>query len=52
MEEALARFGLTCGPRFWRAYHTNSWVFNLANIVKKLTEENEKLRDDIMGEDL
>lgn len=41
MAKALARFGWTCGPEFWRRYYTDQWVFNLANAVETLTEERE-----------
>lgn len=44
MKAALARFGLECGPEFWKRYHTDPWVFNLANAVRKLTDENTRLR--------
>jgi hypothetical protein len=48
---AFAPFGWTPSPPFWRYYHTNVWVFNLANAVVRLTAalgeaqaENERLR--------
>jgi hypothetical protein len=38
MEAALKRFGWECGSEFWHRYHTDPWVFNLANAVEMLTE--------------
>jgi len=38
MAAALSPFGWTCGPEFWQRYHTDPWVFHLANAVEKLTE--------------
>ena len=38
MTAALKPFGWTCGPEFWQRYHTDPWVFHLANVVEKLTE--------------
>ena len=39
MTAALAPFGWTCGPDFWRRYYTDPWVFNLANAIERLTEQ-------------
>lgn len=39
MAAALRPFGWTCGPDFWARYHTDPWVFNLANAVERLTEQ-------------
>jgi hypothetical protein len=44
MEEALARFGWTCSDEFWRRYHSDPWVFHLANAVERLHQENERLQ--------
>lgn len=41
--EALKAFGWTCGPEFERRYYSDMWVFNLANAVQRLTEENRRL---------
>ena len=41
--EALKAFGWTCGPEFEKRYRTDPWVFNLANAVQRLTEENRRL---------
>lgn len=43
---ALKPFGWTCGEDFWWRYHTDPWVFNLANAVERLTETlaNEQRR--------
>jgi hypothetical protein len=43
MEAALKPFGWTCGPDFWRRYHTDAWVFNLANAVERLSSEVDRL---------
>jgi hypothetical protein len=37
MAAALQPFGWTCGPEFWRRYYTDTWVFNLANAVERLS---------------
>ena len=37
MEAALRPFGWTCGPDFWRRYHSDPWVFHLANAVEQLS---------------
>jgi hypothetical protein len=39
IKAALAPFGWTCGPDFWKRYHTDPWVFNLANAVERLTAQ-------------
>ena len=39
MQAALKRFGWECGPEFWWRYHSDPWVFNLANAVERLTAE-------------
>lgn len=41
---ALQQFGWTCGPEFLKRYHTDPWVFNLANAIEKLTAEVAALR--------
>lgn len=38
LEDALRPFGWTCGTDFWQRYHTDPWVFNLANAVERLTQ--------------
>lgn len=43
LTEALQAFGWTCGPEFEKRYLTDPWVFNLANAVQRLTEENRRL---------
>lgn len=37
MEAALRPFGWTCTADFWERYHSDPWVFNLANAVERLT---------------
>lgn len=37
MAAALAPFGWTCGEDFWKRYHSDAWVFNLANAVERLS---------------
>ena len=39
--EALATFGWTCGPEFWKRYYEDAWVFNLANAVEALSRGRE-----------
>jgi len=39
MAAALAPFGWTRSPAFWQRYHNDTWVFNLANAVERLTDE-------------
>jgi hypothetical protein len=41
----LRRFGWTLGPDFERRYHTDPWVFNLANAVEAVAGERECLLD-------
>jgi hypothetical protein len=36
LADALRPFGWVCGADFWRRYHTDPWVFNLANAVDAL----------------
>ena len=43
MEAVLAQFGWTCGDDFWKRYYTDPWVFNLANAIERLTDENVRL---------
>lgn len=33
---ALKPFGWECGPDFWKRYHSDPLVFNLANAVERL----------------
>jgi hypothetical protein len=49
LADALARFGWTTNDEFWHRYNTDVWIFNLANAVKKLTEENDRLRKENNG---
>lgn len=39
MADALRPFGWTMGEDFWRRYHSDAWVFNLANAVERLTAQ-------------
>lgn len=34
---ALKPFGWTCTDDFWRRYYTDTWIFNLANAVERLS---------------
>lgn len=45
MAAALEPFGWTCTETFWQRYHTDPWVFNLANAVERLTEEVKRLEE-------
>lgn len=38
---ALASFGLTCTGEFWQRYHSDAWVFNLANALERLWRSTE-----------
>lgn len=44
MEAALRPFGWVVGPEFWERYHSDPWVFNLANAVQTLHKRVEGLR--------
>lgn len=41
--KALTSFGLDTGTAFWHKYHTDPWVFVLANIVAGLHDQVENL---------
>jgi hypothetical protein len=44
MEAALRPFGWEMGDEFWRRYHTDPWVFSLANAVTHLHRRVERLQ--------
>lgn len=39
MAAALQPFGWTVGPEFWKRYHSDPWVFNLANAIERLAAQ-------------
>jgi hypothetical protein len=47
VEDALRPFGWRCGPEFDKRYASDRWVFNLANAVQRLTNENVRLRKEL-----
>lgn len=51
MTEALKAFGWTCSPAFWARYYRDSWVFNLANAVERLTAERDALAARLQRQD-
>jgi hypothetical protein len=45
---ALKSFGWDCTPDFWRRYHTDAWVYNLANAVALLhTVDDDEFAEQI-----
>lgn len=43
--EALRPFGWTCTEEFWQRYHSDPWVFNLANAVERQAAELRGARE-------
>ena len=43
MQEALRPFGWECDSEFWGRYHSDPWVFNLANAVERVTVDHQAL---------